>query len=47
MTQQPVSASPPHSIETEQALLGASLLNDAALDAVGSVVSVDKSGIAP
>ena len=32
---------PPHSIEAEQALLGAILANDAALDAVESIVSVD------
>jgi replicative DNA helicase len=32
---------PPHSIEAEQALLGAILVNDAALDAVESIVSVD------
>ena len=33
--------SPPHSIEAEQALLGAILANDAALDAVESIVAVD------
>ena len=32
---------PPHSIEAEQCLLGAILMNDAALDAVASVVSAD------
>jgi replicative DNA helicase len=33
--------SPPHSIEAEQPLLGAILANDAALDAVESIVAVD------